>query len=264
MDENVSGQPNMQADVGAEAPAATPQVPALDSLSEFEFQGEKYTPDRLQEVLSGYKTLSEKQRAYADEERYVANLDADLESVVENPNLAEKFRQIYPKKFHFLVDKVLRSAKTGDLPSQNNQAIPKEFLNEFGQLKQGYQTLQQQMHQYAVEAANAKIDAILPKLIEKYPMAEEDQILTRAEGFVVSGGKLTEQTWERIVRESHEKAQKKADAFYKRQLQSQVEKGRQAQDAGPGGATPGQAPKKIKTFAEAEKAMMEHLKANGY
>lgn len=240
----------------------TPSVTSLDSLSEFEFQGERLTPERLQEVFNQNRQLSEAQQKYASEERFLSNLDADLEAVIENPALAQKFKSIYPAKYHGIVDRALAKISPQS-QSTEKPGLPREFLDEFGRVKQGYEQLQNQLHQIAVESAAAKIDAILPKMYEKYPLAVEDTVLGRAEAFAAQGGKLTEQVWERFVKESHAAVQKKTDAFYKTQLNRQIEKGTQAQDAGPGGATPGKAPKQLKTFADAEKAMIEHLKGMG-
>lgn len=264
MDEmTANGQQGGQESTAADA-ADAPQLTSLDALSEFEFQGEKYTPDQLHEIITGYKSLSDRQSSSASDERYLANIDVDIEAVLEKPSLAAKFKEIYPQKFHSILDRVLKSSgKTQDSQSPTNGQLPREFLDEFGQLKQGYQSLANQVHQYAVQAANAKIEAILPKLIEKYPMAIEDQVLARAEAFLSNGGKLTDAYWERLVRESHDVAQKKADAYYKRQLEGQLQKGKSGADAPAGGATPGMAPRKIKSFADAEKAMIEHLRGQG-
>lgn len=258
MQDDVSAQPLPGAETTDTASQAT-SVTNLDSLSEFEFQGERLTPERLQEVFRDYQSYGQKVKEYESESKYIKNLEVDLESVAQNPELAGKFKSIYPQKYHALVDRLI--GKQASDPQL--QGIPKEFLNEFGQLKGGYQQLREQLQQMAVESASAKLDAILPKLWDKYPLAVEDAVLARAEGFINQGGKMTEQMWERLAKESHEAVTKKADAHYKKQLQTQLNKGKESADIGPGGATPGKAPQKIKTFADAEKAMIAHLKSQG-
>lgn len=246
-----------QAD-SAPAEQAQPSVTSLDSLSEFEFQGEKLTPDRLQEVMQGYKTLSEKQRSYANEERFIANLDTDIESVLADPSLVEKFKSIYPEKYHRVLDRVL--ARISPRQEQQSQTLPKEVMAAL----QDAQSAKRMVQQMAVESANAKLDALLPKLYEKYPLANEDQVLARAEAMLSQGMKLSDASWERIAKESHEFVKKKSDAFYKKELQAQVNIGQAGKDAGPGGAVPGKAPQKIRTFDEASKAAIEHLKSQGW
>ncbi len=262
MDIDASAQPIPGADgsTGDGAPEA-PSITNLDSLSEFEFQGNKYTPERLQEVFQGYQTLSQKEKSYQAEDRFWQNLDTDLQSVMQDPNLAAKFKQIYPQKFHTILDRMLgRDSHSASQP----QGIPKEFLNELGQLKNGYQTMQQRLEQIEVEKANAQLDAILPKLADKYPLSVEDAVLARAEAFISQGGKMTDAVWDRFAKESHDGVKKKADSHYQKELQTQLEKGRQSSDTGPGGAPPGKAPPRgPRTFEDAQKAYMAHLKANG-
>lgn len=250
MDQIVNDLPQAGEAHGQEA-QAQPSTVNLDGLSEFEFQGQKLTPDRLQEVFQGY----ERSKSVASEDRYWANLDTDLESVIADPKLAERFKSVYPEKFHRILDREL--ARVQAQPQQNTQsALPKEFVSKVSQLENA-------LHQMAVESANAKLDALLPKLYEKYPMAIEDQVLARAEAMLSQGMKLTDQAWERLAKESHELATKKADAFYKKQLEKQTEKGLMGRDAPAGGVAPGRAPNKPRTFAEAESAMIEHLKSQG-
>lgn len=239
--------------------SAQPQLTSLDSLSEFEFQGQKFTPERLQEMLNGYQSLSKERETYQRYKDYALNVDTDIENVLEGRASAEKFKSVYPREFHEKLERALQH-------KQGNQAngIPKEFLNEFGQLKSGYEQMREQLHQMAMESANAKIEAILPKLLDKYPLATEDMILAKAEAFLSSGGRMTDQAWERLAKESHEMIDKRAASYYKKSLQAQTEKGLQAKDAGPGGATPGKAPPKMKSFADAEKAMIAELKSQGY
>lgn len=245
-----------QAEGGESTAQAQPQITSLDSLSEFEFQGERLTPDRLQEVFRGYKSASEHRAQSQAEERYWANLDTDIESVLANPQLADKFKSIYPEKFHRVLDRVLGRAQGQEQRATQAPQVPKEFLSKISHLESA-------LNQMAVDSANAKLDAILPKLYDKYPLANEDGVLARAEAFIQQGGKMTDAVWERIAKESHEAVSKKADAFYKKQLQTQIDKGQQGKDAPSGGQIPGKSPAKISTFAEAEKAMIAHLKAQG-
>lgn len=247
---------NGQAD--AQSEPAQPAITSLDSLSEFEFQGEKMTPDRLQEVMQGFKTLSERQKQSQSEDRYWANLDIDLESVLADPNLAQRFKSIYPEKFHKIVDRLLAGQSPQQAQSPQSQ-LPKEYLAKLSKVDHLEQTLQQM----AIESANAKLDAILPKLYEKYPLANEDQVLAKAESMLSQGMKMTDAVWERIAKESHEGQRKKSDSYYKSQLQTQIDKGQAGRDAGPGGSAPGKAPQKLRTFDDAREAMIAELKSRG-
>lgn len=268
MEIDATAQPLPGAEGSTEGAPEAPQITNLDSLSEFEFQGEKYTPERLQEMFKGYQSLSAKEKSFQSEERFWSNLDMDLESVAQDPSLVEKFKRIYPQKFHTIVDRVI--ARNSQPQTQTQGTIPKEFLNEFGQLKSGYSRLQQQLEQLSIESANAKIesanaklDAILPKLFDKFPLAVEDSVLARAEGFINQGGKMTDAVWERFAKESHEGVRKKADSHYKKELQTQLEKGQRSADIGSGGAPVGKAPVRPKTFDDAREAWLKHVKSQG-
>lgn len=249
----------------AAAPESANEAPAvteLDGLSEFTFQGNKYKPDDFYKILNEHKTYSEQVKSFSDEKKFYDNLDSDLEHVLNDPSLAQKFKTIYPPKFHSYVDKLLKNQ--GQAPAQANTAqpsLPKEFLNEFGQIKQRLSFFEKRAFDAEVQSANAKLEAMMPPLLSKFPLANEDQVYTRAEALLQSGQKLTDKTWERLVRESHEAQQKRSDQYYSAKAKLQIEKGQRAADTGPGGGTPGQAPKKLRTFAEAQEAMLASLKA---
>ncbi len=266
MDIDQAPQTTAAPDVSSAAPETTsePTQVELDGLSEFTFQGEKYTPDRLHKMFTEHKTYSQQAGSWKEQEKYDKNLETDLDSVLQDPRLAEKFKQVYPQKYHGIVDRLLRDQRQVVNPSVSAQpALPKEFVNEFGQVKERLKFFEERAHQAEVASASAKLDSLLPPIFEKYSMAIEDQVYSRAEQLLAQGQKLTDKTWERLARESHEGAQKRADQFYGQKLKLQMDKGRSGRDVGPGGATPGQAPNKPRTLEEAREAMIEHLKGGG-
>lgn len=241
------------------APAPSP-VTDLDGLSEFTFQGEKLTPDQLHKVWTEHKSYGEQIKSYGQEKQFVDNLALDIENVLERPELAQRFKTIYPQKYHSILDKYLKIQSPNSAQTQTEKpGLPKEFLSEFEQVKDRLKFHEQRAYQAEVEANSAKLDALLPPMFTKYPMAIEEQVYAKAEGILQGGQKLTEKTWERLVRESHDSASKKADQFYGAKLKSQLEKGQKASDVGQGGGTPGQAPNKPRTFDEAREAMLQSL-----
>lgn len=242
-----------------DAPLTTPAT-ELDGLSEFTFQGEKYSPDKLHQLLNEHREFSSQSAEYKKEKEFADNLQIDLDNVLERPELAQKFKATYPKKYHAILDKYLATnGQSSDQTRVNQSSLPKEFLSEFEQMKGRLNFHEQRAYNAEVAAANAKLDSIMPPLFDKFPMAIEDQVYTKAEAVLQSGQKLTEKTWERLVRESHESASKKADKFYGAKIKSQLDKGQRGSDVGPGGNAPGQAPVKPKTFAEAQEAMIASL-----
>ncbi len=258
-------QPAATDAVSAPAPEAASALTELDGLSEFTFQGEKYTPDQLHKMFTEHKTYGEQAKNYSQFKKFDDNLETDLDNILQDPRLAERFKQVYPQKYHGIVDRLLRDQRQGQAPAPTAQnALPKEFINEFGQVKERLKFFEERAHQAEVQAASAKLDSILPPIFKKYPMAIEDQVYSRAESLISQGQVLTDKTWERLARESHDTAQKRADQFYGEKLKTQMDKGRSGRDVGPGGSTPGQAPNKPKTFDEAREEMMRAVGAKGY
>lgn len=245
-----------------EAAETPPKAFELDGVSEFSFAGEKYSPDKLQEILSQNKTYEAQVKEYSEGKKFEENLETDLDNVLQNPHLAQRFKEIYPKKYHGIVDRILKTGQTqAQGQSQNNQqqsgGIPKELLPVVDDVK----FLKEHVFKAQVETANAKLDALLPPIFKKYPLASEEQVYARAEAVLAKGQTLSDAAWERLVRESHEGITKKADQFYNQKLKSQLEKGKQGKDIGPGGVTPGQAPKKAKNFDEAFNEMLKSVQA---
>lgn len=244
------------------APSEQSQAQAaidLDGVSEFTFQGQKLTPDQLLEIMNGYKTLSESQKSYAQEQKFIENLEADLDNVMKDPSLAQKFKEIYPPKFHPLVDKILRSSGQASAaqPNSAQNALPQELQQKFMTLEQRLKFFEDRAYQAEVASAQAQIDKITEPLFKKFPLAIEDQVFARAEAYIEKGHKLTEKVWERLIRESHETIEKRFDQVNGAKLKAQIEKGKRGADVGPGGATPGQAPMKAKTLEEAREQMLK-------
>jgi hypothetical protein len=256
-----------QGNVGGEAPAqdAAQDVLDLDSVSSWKFQGNTYTPDQWNEIFQGYQKYGEASKYVDEDKAYWANVNTDIDKVLKNPSRAQEFKQVYPERFHYLLEAKLgsQSGRVHDNSAKPGQAAPDEFMQKFQTLEQKLKAFEDRAFQSEVEAASAKIDAILPKLLEKYELADQDRVLMEAERLINKGMKLTDSTWDRIAKEDHDKATKRADKYYQAKLKSQINQGKKGADIGAGGSPPGQAPVKPKTFAEAQEAMIASLKANG-
>lgn len=252
------------ANTQTQAPEAQPQITDIDGLSEFQFQGSKYTPEQFHKIFTEHKTYAEQVQEYKREKEFADNLQIDLDNVLERPELASRFKATYPKKYHAILDRYLSTNGQSPVPTSPAQpSLPKEFMDDFAQMKERLAFHEKRAYEAEVASANAKLDALLPPLFKKYEMANEKEVYGRAESILSSGQNLTEKTWERIVRESHEAMQKKADQVYAAKLKTQIEKGQRAADGGPGGAAPGQAPQKPRTLEEAREAMIASLSKQG-
>jgi len=124
----------------AETPAAAPQVSEvldLDGVSKFKFQGEERNPEWLHKISQEHQTYSQKMQEYEKEIQYANNLQIDLDNVLNDPRLADKFKATYPKKYHAILDRYLATNGQAPAPSTNAQpSLPKEFMSEFNQMKE--------------------------------------------------------------------------------------------------------------------------------
>lgn len=247
----------------ADAPeAAASDLVNLDSLSSWQYQGKTFTPDEWGEVFSEHSQWKEKIGDYEKNQRFLENFETDLENVLNDPRLVERFKQVYPKPFHAAVDRLLSNPQSSQAQSANAQSsLPKEFLSEFNQVKAQLQAFTSESQRAKEEAAAAHLDSVMPKLLQKFPMASEIEILTRAEGLIGSKQKVTDAVFERLARESHEAYTKKADQYHGAKLKEQLAKGERAKDTGSGGSAPGMKPNRPKTFDEARDAMLKHVGA---
>lgn len=252
---------NVQPDSSAEQ---APSVTDLDGLSEFQFQGQKYTPDKLLEIVSGYQKYSESAKERAEAEEYDKHFEVDRAKLLKDPSLADQFKQKYPPRYHWVLDFLPKGQRQETAqPNPAQSALPPEIQKEIEDLKAWKQTQEQRAFQAEVQNAQAQIDKITEPLFKKFPMADEAAVFAKADALLSNGSKLTEKTWERLIRENHESAQKRWDQFQGATIKQQLEKGRRAQDVGPGGATPGQAPQRPKTMREAEEAWLKQVMSGG-
>lgn len=261
MDVNQTNQESNGAVDNAAAPEAKEAITDIGGISKFSFGGEEYTPERLSQIFGEHKSWSEQVKEYEKVKEFEDNLEIDIENVLNDPRLAPRFKQVYPQKYHFLVDRFL--SKPGQTLAQTGNAqtpaLPKEFLTEFNQLRNQIGTISQKFTQTEIDAANAKMDAIFPKMLTKFPLANEDQVLTKAEAMLSRKEKVTDAVWERLFRESHEGMSKRADQFYGTKMKSQIDKGQRGKDSPAGGGVPGMKPNKPRTFDEAREAMLASL-----
>lgn len=263
MNENDRVSTENLASTGAEAPTQTPEALDLDGVSQFKWQGQTYTPDQFTEVFQGYQRYGETSKYVNEDQRYWANVNHDIEKVLKNPARADEFKQVYPERFHSYLDRLLNSNQRADGNQDKTGQLPREINEKLSAYEQRLKAFEDKAFQSDVSAASARIDAILPNLLKKYELADQDKILFEAEKFLNKGGQLTDAVWERLAREEHERVTTRADKFYQAKLKTQLQQGEKGKDTGPGGASPGGAPVKPKTFAQAQEAMIESLRQRG-
>lgn len=249
-------------DTSAQQTPQPEQVLDLDGVSKFTVSGQEYTPEQLSKIFNEHKRFSEDQSSYSKNKIYYDNLQIDLRNVKADPSLVDRFKEQYPKEFHKYLDVIIEEKRQEQAAAPQAAGLPKEFLNEFGQLKSQLSSVMQENHQAKVEASLAKIDTLLKPLMDKFDMALEDQVLARAETVLNAGGKVSDKMWERFARESHETNEKRWNDRQAAKMKIQTDKGQRARDTAQGGHSPGHAPVQPRTFAEAEAEMMKSMRGN--
>ena len=238
--------------------SSTPQVVSLDALDEFEFQGHKMSPDHLHKVLTDYNDMTSGRDSYAKNAHFYANLPHDLKTVAANPALAEKFKETYPREFHDYLDVVLKKTaeKTQvDQESQNQKVSDPELL----ELKRTVSRLESMLNSKASQESLSELNSTVDPLLQKYPLAVEETVLLEAEAMVAKGMKVTKDTWERLVKRSHEQMSTRSREYMQNELKQKKDALRKAKDSGQGGSAMGnEGPKKPRTFDEAQEAMIKH------
>lgn len=250
----------------------------IGKLERFIYDGKELTPAELKKAmmfqqdytkktkeLSQYKKDYDSIKSYSDEsKKFRENLAIDLESVSKNPALASEFMKVYPKEFHKLLDYAIKQEQ------QEAKVLTDPRLDEIDKLKEAYTEL----HEEKVEKASLEIDNAFKEFSQKYPLSNEPDVVVALERVLenklkaaMENGenpkrvKLDMKDYERVFKASHEYHDKRFNQHYSKQFNKQKEVNEMAKATGTGGATPSGAPQKLKTFKDAEAAVMNAIES---
>lgn len=230
----------------------------LDKAEKIRMDGKEMTMKELKDSIMFQRDYTKKTQALAKEREYADNLDADLQAIGDNPELLEKFKQIYPAKYHSVADRVARYAS----PSQETQvsAAPQgsdpELLKRIAMIEANNKRLLNDVETRELSAINSKLDSMASDMAKKYGLDKEDKeiveelVTARADVLLSRGEKLTDQAFSTLWKGAVEKYQSLQKGYYAKEIAKQKQASAKARDAGPGGGVPGQAPKK-ETIREA-------------
>lgn len=264
---SVNGEaPEVESQLSTEAPQTqvsgseqlqdSPSITELDKLEKFRFNGMELTPKELSQQMLRYSDYTRKTQEIAEERKYYENLHYDLDAVKTNPSLANKFREVYPEKYHRYLNYVTsESREQAKGQSQAQTQLPPEITSRFEKIDKFEQYLREQ----EVKAAEAELESTLQPLAKKYPMADEEAALARAQSLVSQGVELNQQTWDKIFKGLHDKSEALWKSHQSAQVQKQKEAGRKAADVGSGGGIPGAKPQLPRTIKEATKMALESV-----
>lgn len=234
------------------AAPAEQQPVDLDAVGKFRFGGKDWTTKEFQGAYMMQADYTRKTQQLAEERKYFDNLNADLAAVKNNPALEAQFKQIYPVKYHAYLDYVAQKKEAQQTGQQQYGNVNPEFQRRFDMLEAD-------MNSRKVEAINAELDARFKTLTEKYPFADEEAAIARAQALHSKGIKLTDDTWDKIWKAVSDKNQEIFKKFGAAQVNKQKSAHLKGKDSAPGGGIPGQAPKKPKTIKEASAFALEEM-----
>lgn len=249
-DNEVSTEVSQEESLPTQETPEQPSIYDLDSAEKFKWQGREWTTKELQSAYMAHSDYTRKTQALAEERRFYDNLSVDLDAVKHNPNLISEFKRVYPEKFHSYLSHVQPKQPENQYNQQNQQqSIDPQF-------QQRFERLEKQLHEKEVSAIEAELDAKFKQFSEKYPMADEEAVVARAQAILSRGDKLTDQTWDNLWKSVHDRYQKLADDYYGKKIKEQKSASAKAKDVGSGGGTVGHAPYKPKTVKEATDALL--------
>ena len=232
-----------QENLATSEPQEQPSIYDLDSAEKFKWQGREWTTKELQSSYMAHSDYTRKTQALAEERKFYDNLSYDLEAVKNNPGLMQEFKRVYPEKFHSYLNYV--QSKQPDTQAQTSQqGLDPKFVERV-------ERLERNIHEREVAAIEAELDAKFKQYSEKYPMADEEAVIARAQALINRGDKITDQTWDNLWKSVHDRNQSLADKYYSTKVKEQKTANAKARDVGSGGGTVGRAPHAPKTIKQA-------------
>lgn len=234
----------------------------LGGVEQFKFNDKTLTPSDLEKVFSEHEEYSKTLHDYNRDAQYFVNLDVDLDRVKANPALADKFKSVYPERFHKFVDYVVaggsvaKATSAAKPESKNTPELPPEIMEKLKDVDD----IKSQLHQERVRAHQVEISQHLDKAVQKYPLADRDVILAKAQNILEQRGTLDGQTFEKLAKQVHESLEKTYQSYQKSKIEPQLKAGNRAKESGIGGASGPQAAKKYSSFEEATEAAIAALR----
>lgn len=239
-----------------EAPKSqTPDIPDLDKLERFRFGGREMTRKELQDSFMRQSDYTRKTQEVAEARKYADNFRYDLQSVIANPQLLDKMREIYPAEYVKMAEEIIASR-----PSQSSQSgqqavdAKPQLPIELQQALQDVQAWKSEMQEQKTQATLSQLNSLHEQMGQKYPYADprlvDTMLVNAAEQGLKLDGNNVARAIENTYKMLHGEQDTRIKSAQKTKVEEQVKAGKQARDIGPGSSIPAAAPKKYKKFAE--------------
>ncbi len=264
--EAVQALENSESTEGAEQPVEQQQLFDLDSADKFRWQGKEWSKDSFKEHLDKSTLMqsdyTKKTQELAKKEKFYRALPADLEAVRQNPALAEEFMRVYPKSFHHYVQ--------GVKPTQPDQSQAQKPTTD-PRLETRLEQIERSFREQETKAILSRLDTMFSSLSQKYPDADEELILAKAQTLLdrkqsaanESGEEgaveISDQEWDALWKSEQDKFEKRFKEKSSSQFKAQKDASKRARDVGPGGGVPARGMPQVRTIKEASALALKEL-----
>ena len=241
----------------------------LEKLEKFMYKGKEWTTAdlekailRQQDYTRKTQSLSDERKAYEserqNEEKYYNNLHWDLLAVANNPNLAAKFLEVYPEKFHTYLKETLtktsgqQNSQNQNYNQQQNQVPDVEMMSKVQKLEQFYN-----------EQQTAKVTADINQSIDKYSKQYKDAIPELVIGRVYeaynNGVKVDDALWASTFEKVDVEMKQLLRDRYGSLVKAQKAANSKGRDVDSGGGTVSNAPTKFKNIGDVTKNALKEI-----
>lgn len=251
-----------------ETPKEQPSIIDLDTMEKFKFGGREWTPKELKSAYMMQSDYSKKTAEIAQERKFSENLIHDLRTIrqkmADNPAIIDEFKRIYPKKYHAYADEMLDLLRSTQKPTQQMQqpqspSLPPEIQRKIDLLEEKMGTYERNTFEAEVAKHASELERTLSTLSQKYPFADEEQVLSRAQALRERGEELDQKAWDGLFKMVNEKNENFLKQRQSEMIKKQNTANQKAKDVASGGGTPAQAPRKFRTIKEASEAAIKDL-----
>lgn len=253
-------------DLAPDSPASGDPSPAeqqivdLDSVEKFKYAGREWTPKEFQGSYMMQADYTRKTQEIAQERKFYDNLDADLERVKSNPDLAEEFKKVYPEKFHRFLGYVESTQPQEQRTQPQQGGLSPEVDKRIKQIESKFQ-------EQEAKATDAQVDAMCTRMAKKYPDVREDFAISELQRILADkrksepGYQLTPVDWEKAWKSIEDWIGEKSKTRYSALVKGQQAANQRGKDVASGGGIPGQAPKAPRTIKEASELARQDFAA---
>lgn len=275
MVENEQGQApeqNLSPETGqsSEVQVANPMeqrdgVTDLSSMDKFQFEGKTWTPSEFKNSYLMHQDYTKKTQALAEERRQQERFDKaweeDQATLMQNPDLLDQFKSTYPKRYHALGEQIVRYAKSQSQPQapiDRSQAQP-EWAQKLSQVEGKIAQFEKAQFEAQVSKHNVEIESKVKTFSEKYPYADTEAALARAQIYHNQGNDLNDKAWEDIFKGLHTQMETRVKEIQSKMVQDQKTANQKGRDTALGGGIPGAAPNMPKNLKEAKAYALSKL-----